>query len=256
MKLQKKITGLLAAILLLTMSIASAQAKQNPQATLILEPKRTADGIDYDVYIEKASSLSTLMLSMDFTSKEKGTMTLAENDCFDISYSEWDCESGASLKAYFGRTGQKAGFSSEDKVKVAQISIPIKICEVGEVTAEITDAVCAGVLNADDSAARGAVSVPESTVKYKVRECSILNIGQSTIDILSSENRKADVIYALYDDSGRLINTYRQSVDLIQGKNEISVNSANAGNSISVMIWDSVNSMRPLADKINNQNGE
>lgn len=242
MKLQKKITGLLAAILLLTMSIASAQAKQNPQATLILEPKRAADGIDYDVYIEKASSLSTLMLSMDFTSKEKGTMTLAENDCFDISYSEWDCGSGASLKAYFGRTGQKAGFSSEDKVKVAQISILIDICEVGEVTAAVTD----------------AVSVPESTVKYKVRECSILNIGQSTIDILSSENRKADVIYALYDDSGRLINTYRQSVDLIQGKNEISVNSANAGNSISVMIWDSTDLMHPLADKatINNQNGE
>lgn len=110
MKLQEKIMSLFMTAVLLSAGITSvsAQAGANPYTEIILEPKRTTAGIDYDVYIENANYLSTLMFAMDFTSKEKGTMSLTDNDCFDISHSEWSNEN--TLKAYLGRTGQKTGF--------------------------------------------------------------------------------------------------------------------------------------------------
>lgn len=264
MKLQEKIISLLTAALLLSANItsvsASVQAIQNPQAEIILEPKRTAEGIDYDVYIEHASSLSTLIFAMDFTSQEKGTMSLTDNACFDLLHSEWSNENQISLKAYLGRTGQKAGFSSDDKVKVAQISIPIDISEVGDVTATVTEAICAGILGTGGDASKGTVTVSEGTIKYTIRECSVLNVTNNKVAILSSKNRKADVIYVLYDDKGKLTNTYKESIDLNQGENIISANEAifNKSVSISIMIWDSIDSMYPLAEKtsINNQNGD
>ena len=146
MKLQKKIISLLTASLMLSANITavSAQVSKKPQTAIILEPKRTATGIDYDVYIENANNLSTLMFAMDFSSKEKGTMSLTGNDCFDISHSEWSNDNHVSLKAYIGRTGQKTGFSSDSKIKVAHISIPIDISAVGNVTATVSSAICAG----------------------------------------------------------------------------------------------------------------
>ena len=56
MKLKKKITGLLTAVFVLFAVFAaltavpvSAAASETPQTALLLEPKRTADGMDYDV---------------------------------------------------------------------------------------------------------------------------------------------------------------------------------------------------------------
>lgn len=261
MKLQKKkITGLLAAVLLLSANITAvpvtAQADQYPSATLTLEPKRTADGIDYDVYIEHANYLSTLMFEVDFTSNETGAVSVTENDCFDIAHSKWDRESPASLKAYLGRTGQKVGFSSDDKIKIAQISIPIAVSQTGEVTASVSGASCAGVTQLAGNAVKGTVSVSDNTVKYRINECSILSFDKNKVNILSANDRKADVIYASYDDKGSLIKFHKESVELKQGENEISANAASfdKAKTVSLMIWDCIDSMTSLADKatINN----
>ena len=261
MELKEKITGLLAAAMVLSVDAAavpvSAEASENPQTTIILEPKRTAGGIDYDVYIEHSSSLSTLMLAMDFsTTAEKGTMSLADNTCFDISHSEWSNDNHVSLKAYLGRTGQKTGFSSEDKIKVAQISIPIDISKISEVTATVSNAICAGILQTDSEAAKGSVTIPLQPVSYVIKECSVLSFDKNKVNILSSKNRNADVIYASYDNQGRLVNMYKENIKLNQGENEISSDGIDFGQSetISVMIWDDIDLMYPLADKttINN----
>lgn len=173
MKLKEKITGLLAAAMVLSANIAAApvyaEASRNPYAEIILEPKRTAAGIDYAVYIEHASSLSTLMLAVDFSAAEKGIMSLADNACFDISHSEWSNDNHVSLKAYMGRTGQKTGFSSDSKIKVAHISIPIDISAVGNVTATVSSAICAGVIQTDSNALKGNVTVPEQPISYAIR---------------------------------------------------------------------------------------
>lgn len=258
MKLQKKIISLLTASLMLSANITavSAQVSKKPQTAIILEPKRTAAGIDYDVYIENANNLSTLMFAMDFSSKEKGTMSLTGNDCFDISHSEWSNDNHVSLKAYIGRTGQKTGFSSDSKIKVAHISIPIDISAVGNVTATVSSAICAGVIQTDSNALKGNVTVPEQPISYAIRECSVLSYDKNKVNILSSNNRNADVIYALYDSQGGLVNAYKENIGLKQGENEISPTGIDFGQAetVSVMIWDGIDSMRPLADKttINN----
>lgn len=234
----------------------SAQVSKKPQTTIILEPKRTAAGIDYDVYIENANNLSTLMFAMDFSSKEKGTMSLTGNDCFDISHSEWSNDNHVSLKAYMGRTGQKTGFSSDSKIKVAHISIPIDISTVGNVTATVSGAICAGVMQTDSDALKGTVTVPGQPISYAIRECSVLSFDKNKVNILSSNNRTADVIYALYDTQGRFVKMHKENIELKQGENKISSDGITFGESgtISVMIWDGTSSMRPLADKttINN----
>lgn len=234
----------------------SAQVSKKPQTAIILEPKRTAAGIDYDVYIENANNLSTLMFAMDFSSKEKGTMSLTGNDCFDISHSEWSNDNHVSLKAYMGRTGQKTGFSSDSKIKVAHISIPIDISTVGNVTATVSGAICAGVMQTDSDALKGTVTVPGQPISYAIRECSVLSFDKNKVNILSSNNRTADVIYALYDTQGRFVKMHKENIELKQGKNKISSDGITFGESgtISVMIWDGTSSMRPLADKttINN----
>lgn len=234
----------------------SAQVSKKPQTAIILEPKRTAAGIDYDVYIENANNLSTLMFAMDFSSKEKGTMSLTGNDCFDISHSEWSNDNHVSLKAYMGRTGQKTGFSSDSKIKVAHISIPIDISTVGNVTATVSSAICAGVMQTDSDALKGTVTVPGQPISYAIRECSVLSFDKNKVNILSSNNRTADVIYALYDTQGRFVKMHKENIELKQGENKISSDGITFGESgtISVMIWDGTSSMRPLSDKttINN----
>ena len=249
MKLKEKITGLLAVAMVLSSHIAAfqvyAEANRNPYTEIILEPKRTAAGIDYDVYIEHSSSLSTLMLTMDFSTAEKGTMSLADNACFDISHSEWSNDNHASLKAYM-----------DSKIKVAHISIPIDISTVGNVTATVSSAICAGVMQTDSDALKGTVTVPGQPISYAIRECSVLSFDKNKVNILSSNNRTADVIYALYDTQGRFVKMHKENIELKQGENKISSDGITFGESgtISVMIWDGTSSMRPLADKttINN----
>ena len=185
MKLKKKITGLLTAVVVLFAVFAaiaavpvSAAASEKPQTTLLLEPRRTANGMDYDVYIEHTNTLSTLLFAVEFSTAEKGTLRLVDNACFDSAYSEWNTDTHASLKAYLGRTGQKAGFSSEDRIKVAQISLPFDAA-VGEVTATVSNALCAGVVQTASDAVKGSVNVPLQPIRYVLRGCSILSFDQS-----------------------------------------------------------------------------
>lgn len=183
-------------------------------------------------------------------------MSLADNACFNILHSEWSNEHNALLKVYLGRTGQEAGFSSDDKIKVAQISVPIDISKVGEIGVTVTKAVCAGITQTDGNAVKGTIVVSEDAIKYTVRECSILSFDKNKVNILSSNNRNADVIYALYDSQGGLVNAYKENIGLKQGENEISPTGIDFGQAetVSIMIWDGIDSMRPLADKttINN----
>ncbi len=258
MKLKKKITGLLTAVFVLFAVFAaiaavpvSAAASETPQTTLLLEPRRTADGMDYDVYIEHTNTLSTLLFAVEFSTAEKGTLRLVDNACFDSAYSEWNTDTHASLKAYLGRTGQKAGFSSEDRIKVAQISLPFDAAAVGEVTATVSNALCAGVVQTASDAVKGCVNVPLQPIRYVLRECSILSFDPSKVNLLSAQNRRAVILYASCNAEGRLVSTHIQTIDLKQGENELSLDGIDFGpfETLSVMVWDSTSSLRPLTDK-------
>lgn len=109
---------------------------------------------------------------------------------------------------------------------------------------------------ADSDALKGTVTVPGQPISYAIRECSVLSFDKNKVNILSSNNRTADVIYALYDTQGRFVKMHKEKIELKQGKNKISSDGITFGESgtISVMIWNGTSSMRPLADKttINN----
>lgn len=252
MNLKGKITGLITALFILAANTVflSASAETLPGAEIGFEPYRTADGIMYDVYVENASFLSTLIFEMKFDADEKGSLSLADNECFDVSYSQWESGDGVSLKGYLGRTGQKSGFSSADKIKVAEIFIPEDAAKTGVVTAAVSSAKCAGVVKTDEAAVRGSVSVKEKEISYKIRECSVLNFGASGADILAASDCTADIICAAYDEDGNLLNAVKESAKLKQGENKIDITGqADGAKTVSIMVWDS-GTMRPMAEKV------
>ena len=152
-----------------------------------------------------------------------------------------------------GRTGNKMGFSSNERIKVLRkyVRIPIDVSSTGEFIADISNVICAGITETDVTAVKGEVKVYETSIKYSAKECSILDFSQDAVDILSSKAQNVDVIFVAYDENGKLVSSHKENVALQQGKNKLDVSGIDFTNSdsISVMVWDSMISMRPLADK-------
>ena len=143
------------------------------------------------------------------------------------------------------------GFSSNERIKVAKIVIPIDVSSTGEFIADISNVICAGITETDGTAVKGEVKVYETSIKYSAKECSILDFSQDAVDILSSKAQNVDVIFVAYDENGKLVSSHKENVALQQGKNKLDVSGIDFTNSdsISVMVWDSMISMCPLADK-------
>lgn len=252
MNLRKKIIGAIVSVSIVITNIAVlAQTEKKPQTTFEVEPKRTETGIEYDLYLENTNCLSTLFFEMSFDSKNAGEAILEQNECFDILHTTWNTDNKISVKGYFGRTGNKTGFSSNERIYVAKIVIPIDVSSTGNFIADISNAICAGITETDGAAVKGEVNVSETSIKYKVNECSVLDLSQDAVDILSSKARNADVIFAAYDENGKLVSTHKENVALQQGSNKLDVSGIDLTNSesVSVMVWDSMISMCPLADK-------
>lgn len=252
MNLRKKIIGAIVTVLIvITNIVVFAQTEKKPQTTLAVEPKRTEAGIEYNLYLENTNCLSTLFFEMNFDGKNVGKATLKKNECFDILHTTWNTDNRISVKGYLGRTGNKMGFSSNERIKVAKIVIPIDVSSAGEFIADISNVICAGITETDGTAVKGEVKVYETSIKYSAKECSILDFSQDAVDILSSKAQNVDVIFAAYDENGKLVSAHKENVTLQQGKNKLDVSGIDFTNSesISVMVWDSMTSMRPLTDK-------
>ena len=143
------------------------------------------------------------------------------------------------------------GFSSNERIKVTKIVIPIDVSSTGEFIADISNVICAGITETDGTAVKGEVKVSATSIKYAVNECSVLDFSQDAVDILSSKAQNVDVIFAAYGENGKLVSAHKENITLHQGKNKLDVSGIDLTNSesISVMVWDSMISMRPLADK-------
>jgi len=250
--LRKKIIGAIVTVLIVITNIAVfAQTEKKPQTALAVEPKRTETGIEYNLYLENTNCLSTLFFEMNFDGKNAGKAILEKNERFDILHTTWNTDNKISVKGYLGRTGNKMGFSSNERIKVAKIVIPIDVSSTGEFIADISNVICAGITETDGTAVKGEVKVSATSIKYAVNECNVLDFSQDAVDILSSKAQNVDVIFAAYDENGKLVSTHKENITLHQGKNKLDVSGIDFTNSesISVMVWDSMISMRPLADK-------
>ena len=158
MNLRKKIIGAIVTVLIvITNIVVFAQTEKKPQTTLAVEPKRTEAGIEYNLYLENTNCLSTLFFEMNFDGKNVGKATLEKNECFDILHTTWNTDNRISVKGYLGRTGNKMGFSSNERIKVAKIVIPIDVSSAGEFIADISNVICAGITETDGTAVKGEV---------------------------------------------------------------------------------------------------
>lgn len=138
----------------------------------------------YNIYLDSAENVNTVLLKVSFDAEqtEQGEITIA-NDNFTSGTSAWTTDNGKLiLKAYIGITGNVAGFSSEEKTKLAQITVPVKISACGNVTAELTDVKAAGVVGEDEDAMNGEVTISEAAASVFIPSYDVN--GDGAVDII------------------------------------------------------------------------
>ena len=223
-----------------------------PNADLSIEAEQTQEGVSYCIYINNPYAVSTLAfkLQFDLTSGEQGTFCAAENECFDLSYSQWDKKSGSvSVTAYLGRSGQKTGFSSPEKLKIAEILIPAPSLTQSALTASFEYAECAGITDINSAAKKGTVTITTPTLAYCIKDFYISHFDNTSIRIIATTEKNAELIFAAYDNN-QLADVVFTPVSLTKGENTVSIPQINAANNcrIQAMLWDSVITMTPLTE--------
>lgn len=168
----------------ITVAGAEPEVKTVSAAVSIEEDKITGGKAVYNIYLDSAENVNTVLLKVSFDSSKvaKGEI-VSTNDKFTSGTSEWTEENGKLvLKAYLGITGNVMGFSSTEKTKLAEISVSLKDSAKGNITAEISDAKAAGIVGEDESAMNGTVTItaPSTSIFVPIYDVN----GDSTVDII------------------------------------------------------------------------
>ena len=118
----------------------------------------------------------------DSAKVDKGEINSA-NDKFTSGTSTWTEENGKLiLKAYLGILNNVTGFTSTDKTKLAEITVPLKDGTKGNITAEISNALTGGVVNEDESAMKGTVTIGTASASVFIPSYDVN--GDGTVDII------------------------------------------------------------------------
>ncbi len=168
----------------ITVAGAEPEVKTVSAAVSIEEDKITGGKAVYNIYLDNAENVNTVLLKVSFDSSKvaKGEI-VSTNDKFTSGTSEWTEENGKLvLKAYLGITGNVMGFSSTEKTKLAEISVSLKDSVKGNITAKISDAKAAGIVGEDESAMNGTVTVGEASANIFVPSYDVNDDG--TVDII------------------------------------------------------------------------
>ncbi len=170
-----------------TITVAGSQPEVKTVSaafSIAAEPEIKDGGAVYGIYLDSAENVNTVLLkvSFDLLKVGEGTITSA-NDKFIGGTAEWTEDNGKLiLKAYLGMTGNVTGFSSSEKTKLAEISVPLKDGVNGNITAEISDIKAAGVVGEDEAAMNGIVTITTDSASVFV-PCYDVN-GDGTVDII------------------------------------------------------------------------
>lgn len=167
----------------ITVAGAEPEVKTVSAAVSIEEDKITGGKAVYNIYLDSAENVSTVILKVSFDLSKVDKGEIIANDKFTSGTSTWKEENGKLvLKAYMGITGNVTGFTSTAKTKLAQISVPLKDSAKGNITAEILSALAAGVVSEDESAMNGTVTVGEASANIFVPSYDVNDDG--TVDII------------------------------------------------------------------------
>lgn len=169
----------------ITVAGSEPEAKTVSAAVSIAaEPEIKGGNAVYGIYLDSAENVSTVLLKVSFDSSKVGKGTISSaNNSFTSGTSTWTEENGKLvLKAYTGIMGNVTGFSSTEKTKLAEITVPLKDGAKGNITAEISNALAAGIVSEDESAMNGTVTIGTSSASVFVPSYDVNNDG--TVDII------------------------------------------------------------------------
>ena len=152
--------------------------------SIAAEPEIKDGKAVYSIYLDTAENVSTVLLKVSFDAAQVDAgIVVPANGQFTSGTSTWAEENGKLiLKAYLGITGNVTGFSSDEKTKLAEISVPVKAGISGNITAGITAVKAAGVVGEDESAMNGTVTVITDTASVFVPGYDVNDDG--TVDII------------------------------------------------------------------------
>lgn len=167
----------------ITVAGAEPEVKTVSAAVSIEEDKITGGKAVYNIYLDSAENVSTVILKVSFDLSKVDKGEIIANDKFTSGTSTWKEENGKLvLKAYMGITGNVTGFTSTAKTKLAQISVPLKDSVKGNITAEILSALAAGVVSEDESAMDGTVTIGTSSASVFIPSYDVN--GDNKVDII------------------------------------------------------------------------
>lgn len=152
--------------------------------SIAAEPEIKDGKAVYSIYLDTAENVSTVLLKVSFDAAQVDAgIVVPANGQFTSGTSTWAEENGKLiLKAYLGITGNVTGFSSDEKTKLAEISVPVKAGISGNITAGITAVKAAGVVGENESAMNGTVTVITDTASVFVPGYDVN--GDGTVDII------------------------------------------------------------------------
>lgn len=167
----------------ITVAGAEPEVKTVSAAVSIEADKITGGKAVYNIYLDSAENVSTVILKVSFDLSKVDKGEIIANDKFTAGTSKWEEIDGKLvLKAYMGITGNVTGFTSTAKTKLAQISVPLKDSAKGNITAEILSALAAGVVSEDESAMDGTVTIGTSSASVFIPSYDVN--GDNKVDII------------------------------------------------------------------------
>lgn len=151
----------------------------------------TEDGkVQFDLYLDSASYVSTLTLKLTFDARQvsEGTLTAAE-DQFESGYPVWSKEGDTlSVTLMLNQLGDKAGLSCEEKTLIASIALPLNEGVTGRVSATMSDPVVTGITDVDQAAEDGTATLTNPSAAYYIASYDVNGDGKVTqLDITEAQ---------------------------------------------------------------------
>lgn len=178
-----------------TIKVAGSEPEQPKTVKAALsvdvDASSAKNSVVYNIYLDSAENVSTVLLkiALDKNQVEQGVLQVV-NANFNVSDSTWTTDGETLLlTAYIGKTGNEAGFSTEEKVKLATLTVPVKDGVSGKIRATVIKAATAGIVDAAEDAMDGETVISEPDyAEYHIADYDVNGDGTvNQVDITEAQ---------------------------------------------------------------------